>query len=123
MSLDIAKARQFVREKERKRREKLKMTLKQAQEDFQKITQLIIEKYDPARIYQWGSLLDEAYFSEISDIDIALEGVTSAEIFFQLYGDVMKMTDFPLDIVQMEKIEPEFRESIIVRGKLIYERK
>ncbi len=38
LNLDIAKARQFVTEKERKMWEKLKIALKQAQADFQRIT-------------------------------------------------------------------------------------
>ena len=35
----------------------------------------------------------------------------------------MRMTDFSLDIVEVDKIEPEFRESIISGGRLIYDRK
>jgi hypothetical protein len=33
----------------------------------------------------------------------------------------MEMTKFPLDIVQLEKIEPEFAELILLKGKIIYE--
>ncbi|KKW37445.1 MAG: hypothetical protein UY86_C0008G0002 [Candidatus Adlerbacteria bacterium GW2011_GWB1_54_7] len=42
--------------------------------------------------------------------------------FFALPGDAMQMTGFPLDIVQLEKIEPEFAEIILSKGKIIYER-
>ncbi len=123
MSVDIARARGFVRQKELERKEKLKKKLNQAKADFKKITCMIIDKYNPAKVYQWGSLLNEAHFSEISDIDIALEGLKSAEEFFQIYGEAMRMTDFSLDIVEVDKIEPEFRENIISGGRLIYDRK
>jgi predicted nucleotidyltransferase len=73
-------------------------------------------------VYQWGSLIDGSHFSEISDIDIAVEGIRTADKYFALLGDAMVMTEFPLDIVQLEKIDPEFRKQIMIRGKLVYER-
>ena len=121
--VDIKKARQFIRNKELRRKAVLSAQFQRACLDFQKIVKMMIDKYNPERIYQWGSLLNERSFSEISDIDIAVEGVSSAEMFFKLYGDAMVMTSFRLDIVEIEKIEPEFRGAIIENGKLIYERK
>ena len=35
----------------------------------------IVERFAPSRVWQWGSLLDRYSFSEISDIDIAIEGL------------------------------------------------
>ena len=96
---------------------------KEASDDCRKIIQMIIDKYNPKRIYEWGSLLHPEQFSEISDIDIAVEGIGSAETFFALYGDASDLTAFPLDLVQLEKIEPVHRDSIIKRGKAVYERK
>ncbi|MBN1348859.1 nucleotidyltransferase domain-containing protein [candidate division KSB1 bacterium] len=120
---DLKKARQFLAQKEKERKKRLDARFARAKSDFQKIIETIIEKYQPEKIYQWGSLLDRRHFSEISDIDIALEGITSAEIFFKLYGDIMSMTDFCVDIIQLEKIEPEFAELIKEKGKIVYERK
>ena len=94
----------------------------QACQDFEKIVDLIILKYNPKKIYQWGSLLNREHFSEISDIDIALEGVTSAEQLFEIYGVIMNMSDFSIDLIQIEKIEPEFAELIIKNGRVVYER-
>ena len=99
------------------------MLYQQAQKDVSAILELIISKYNPVRIYQWGSLLNKDSFSAISDIDIALEGIIDPETFFRLYKDVESMTDFPLDIVQLEKIEPEFKEIIKLKGEMVYERK
>ena len=62
--------------------------------------------------FVWGSLLDSESFDEHSDIDIAVEGVATAEDFFALYGEAIKMPEFSLDLVQFEKIDPEHRKSI-----------
>lgn len=121
-AFDMEGAVRFQKERLRRLREKRAVRLKQARRDFEAISGMIIEKYKPAAIYQWGSLLRENHFSEISDIDIAVEGITSPEDFFSLLGEAMQMTEFPLDIVQMEKIEPEFRSQILKRGRVVYER-
>lgn len=120
---DYNKARQFLEKKEKDRENLLNERYNQACEDFQKIIRKIIQSYNPKRIFQWGSLLDRKHFSEISDIDIAIEGITSAEEIFKLYGDIMNMTDFSIDLIQLEKIEPEFAELIKEKGKVVYERR
>ncbi|ETR69786.1 MAG: DNA polymerase beta subunit [Candidatus Magnetoglobus multicellularis str. Araruama] len=89
--------------------------------DFKTIVEVIIDKYQPLKIIQWGSLLEPSQFDENSDIDIAVAGIPQAERYFALLGDAMSLTRFPLDIIQLEKIEPEFAELIISKGKLIYE--
>lgn len=94
---------------------------KAAARDFDAIVQMIINRYRPEKIVQWGSLLCPEQFDEHSDIDIAIQGITDPECFFALLGDAMYLTRFPLDIVQLEKIEPEFAELILMKGKTIYE--
>jgi hypothetical protein len=38
-----------------------------------------------------------------------------------LLGDAMALTRFRVDIVQLERIEPEFAELIRLKGKVVYE--
>ena len=111
----------FLIEKEKKRQQKLDKRFRQAWQDFETIVSYLIKQYRPSKIIQWGSLLDRNLFSEFSDIDIAIEGIISAEIMFQIYGDILKLSDFSVDIVQLEKIAPEFAEIIKEKGKVIYE--
>ena len=92
-----------------------------ATSDFCTIVQMIINKYSPKKIVQWGSLLHPEQFDENSDIDIAIEGILDAKRYFALLGDSMELTRFQLDIVQLEKIEPEFAELILLKGKIIYD--
>jgi predicted nucleotidyltransferase len=120
--IDYLKARQFLKDKESRRQQQLDERFEKAQQDFTLILNKIIANYDPIRIYQWGSLLERNHFSEISDIDIAVEGITSAEQYFKMFGDIMNLSDFSIDLIQLEKIEPEFADLIRQKGKVVYER-
>ncbi|HAO19096.1 MAG TPA: nucleotidyltransferase [Desulfobacteraceae bacterium] len=113
---------EFIRKKLEKETAENHLRFEKAWQDFHRITALIIEKYKPIRIYQWGSLLNERHFSAISDIDIAVEGITDPQTYFNMIGEADELTDFSLDIVQIEKIEPIHADSIRAKGKLIYER-
>ncbi len=119
---DYEKARKFLEKKYQEKQSALAEDFRRAWRESDAIIEMIKKKYNPAKIYRWGSLLDQNHFSKISDIDIAVEGITSPEDFFKLCADAMEMTSFPLDIVQMEKIEPEFAEIIKLKGKIVYER-
>ena len=118
---DYAEARRFLRRKDEMRGAALRRRL-HCRRDFDRIVNLAVERYHPARIYQWGSLLDPRTFAEWSDIDIAVEGITSAEQFLALYREASEMTAFELDLVQLEKAHPTYAASIRERGRLIHER-
>ena len=119
---DYQSARRYVRQKSTARARRNALLLERARADFERIVAMIRDKYDPARIYQWGSLLKEGEFSEISDIDIAVEGVANAADFFAMAGEAQDLTEFPLDLVEIEKIEPLHAQSIRERGRMVYER-
>ena len=122
MQVDIEKVRSFLDDRAKQQQNLLKKRFDRAQRDFNKIIQIIINKYDPLRIYQWGSLLHQENFSEISDIDIAVEGIASTEQFFSLLSETDELTNFPLDMIELEKIHPLHAESIRKKGRLVYER-
>ena len=120
MSVNIAEVRDFLLQKDRRVREQRLALFKKASDDFSCMINHISRHYRHVTVYQWGSLLHSEDFDELSDIDIALEGVGSAEVFFKLYGELMKMTDFPLDIVELEKINPIHSSSIKKKGRMVY---
>ena len=90
--------------------------------DAERIIVMIVQKYRPDAVYQWGSVLRPERFTELSDIDIAVEGMSGAR-FFAMLGEAEDLTRLPLDIVQLEHIEPEFRELIVRYGRRVYERR
>lgn len=119
--MDIGKIKENLRKREMLKKKSLRDRFEEASRDFEKIVRMIIDKYGPKKIVQWGSLLHPDQFDAHSDIDIALEGISDAETYFALIGDAMALTRLPLDIVQLEKIEPEFAELILLKGKIVYE--
>ncbi len=123
MSINYQAVRKFLNEKEQKHQQEIDELFKQAWKDFEAIVEMLIEKYKPQKIYQWGSLLNRKHFSKISDIDIAVVVDFPAEKFFAMFGDADDLTDFSLDLVELDKIEPIYAKSIMEKGKLVYERK
>ena len=119
---DIDAARKFLGNKLKRHQEALDERVECATRDFVAICQMIIREFQPIAIYQWGSLIDRKKFSAISDIDIAVEGITDAQDYFTLLRRADEMTKFPIDIVQLEKIHPLHSEMIIKKGVQIYKR-
>lgn len=113
--------RRFLERKFAERDAEAKSLHARACADFGAIVDMIVREAHPTRIVQWGSLLRPELFRPYSDIDIALEGVTDPELLSRVFGKASELTLFPLDIVQLERIEPEFRESIESTGKVVYE--
>jgi predicted nucleotidyltransferase len=119
---DYDAARKFIKLKSKAKKQKSLDLYEKAAKEAEEIIVLIKNNFPVKRIYQWGSLLFPERFDENSDIDIAIEGLDSVEDFFKLYGIALEKTSFPLDLVEMEKINELNRNSIIKNGKLIYER-
>jgi len=122
MSVSIAKSRAFLQARQDQEQKRLDILYDRALQDCNAIVQMIIDGYQPGRIYQWGSLLDRSKFRAYSDIDLGIEGIRDPEAFFAMLGQAERMTDFALDILDMEHIEPEFAEIIRQKGIIIYDR-
>lgn len=120
--VDLDRARAFQREKERRRRARIDARFEQATHDARTIIAAIVEQVNPRRIYQWGSLLDRSRFSEISDIDIAVEGLSGPAEFFRTLGIATDGTTLPVDVIELEKVPEDIAERIRTRGALVHER-
>jgi predicted nucleotidyltransferase len=118
----VAEMRQFLERKAASREAEIALLHARACADFDAIVGMIIREAHPRRIVQWGSLLRPERFRPYSDIDVALEGVTDPALFSLILRRAEQLTRFPVDIVQLERIEPEFRISIQATGRVVYER-
>ncbi|HCM27855.1 MAG: hypothetical protein A2Z99_00060 [Treponema sp. GWB1_62_6] len=85
-SVDPRDTRRFFEEKARKREWDLDRRYEAAVLDAGKIIGILERDFAPERIWQWGSLLDRTRFSEISDIDIAVEGIRDTATFLNSTG-------------------------------------
>ena len=121
MAVDSAPAARWVARRRERRRERLRRRLQTAQRDTRRIISAIAAEYRPRRIYQWGSLVHIERFSESSDIDIAVEGMDCDErTLAAIRSQAELMTDLPVDLVVMERLEP-VRASLIRRfGKVAW---
>ena len=62
-------------------------------------------------------------FSELSDIDIALEGLAHDEpTIAAIRDDAEAMTEFPVDIVALERVEAGRADLIRRFGRVVWER-
>ena len=120
-SVDPQDARRFLEQKARQREASLDQRFEDAWAEARSVITMLAKEYGYLRIWQWGSLLDRRRFSEISDIDIAVEGVPDTATFFELYGKAMSLTTFPLDLIELERIESLHAASIREQGRLVYE--
>ena len=120
--VDLERARAFQAEKERRRQARIDARFEQATRDANAIVAAIAEQVNPRRIYQWGSLLDRSRFSEISDIDLAVEGLRDPAEFFRTLGIAMDGTRLPVDVIELEKLPEDLAERIRTRGRVVHER-
>ena len=121
--VDLDRVRAFLADKERRRRLAVDERYARATRDARAIVSEIVAQVNPRRIYQWGSLLDRERFTEISDLDIAVEGLNGPAEFFRILGIAMTGTALPVDIVELEKVPADVAERIRRRGMLVHERR
>ena len=121
--IDLKKVRAFLKAKTERRRKALDERFARASQDFDAIVARIVAEVNPVRIYQWGSLLDRERFTEISDIDIAVEGLGGPEEFFRTLGFAIDGTSLPVDVVEIDRIPSDVADRIQKRGRIVYERR
>jgi len=110
----------FLQRREAARQRELDAHFRKAWVDFDRIVAMMASEFAPRRIWQWGSLLHRRRFSERSDIDIAVEGLGSAERLFRLHARAEALTRLPLHIIEMERIQPEYAHLIRTAGRLVH---
>ena len=110
----------FLNRRRLRQAERIQFRLTEASEACKRIIEMIVQDHAPKRIWQWGSLVYTSRFTEVSDIDIGIEGLTDPHAIFEIYDKAEELTSLPLDIIELEKIEPEFAELIRRRGVTVY---
>ncbi len=120
---DIAAAKKRLIQQETVKRRAHETLRQQAEEDCRRIVDYLVKKYNPKRIYKWGSMLSPGKFTTMSDIDIAVEGLAGPLDGLHAQGDAEELTDFPVDLVELERIHPLHAKTIRERGKILYERR
>jgi predicted nucleotidyltransferase len=119
---DIKAARLSLKKRREESNKKNFDRWKRASAETDAIIQMIIQDFNPTRIYQWGSVLDQSKFKEYSDIDIAVEGLQDVSHIFKIARKSEEISSFTVHLLELEKIEHQYAEIIKSKGKLIYEK-
>ncbi len=81
----------------------------------------LLKGYGATRVILFGSLCRPEKFHARSDLDLAVSGIPSDK-FIRASADVMMALDWPTDIKRWEELDDFFREMILKRGEMLYEK-
>ena len=121
MSVSPATASEFLRRRAEKRRQFWVALEDKAKGDASGIIRHLVDTWHPKRIWQWGSLTRPGEFREWSDIDIAVEGLVDPLAGLQAFEEAASMTSFPVDLVELDRIDPRHARTIREEGVLVYD--
>lgn len=85
--------------------------------DVEKAACLLKEQFGATKVIVFGSLVKDR-FGEDSDIDIAVEGIESAD-FLPALTAVNELGERWIDLKPMESLDPAFKERVLSTGRLI----
>jgi len=92
---------------------------KKALNDAKEIAGILKERFGATEVRCFGSLTDEARFSSLSDIDIAVKGVPP-EKFYTAYAEITKkISEFKIDLVDMDDCKESIKTEIMNNGVMI----
>jgi len=87
------------------------------------IAQTLVREGKAKRVYLFGSLAFSMKggerFGVTSDIDLAVEALPKKE-YFQILAEVNRMSDFEVDLVDLQSCSAPLREAILKNGVLLY---
>jgi len=89
---------------------------KRAYKTAKTVAGLLRNKYQANKVYIFGSLSDINYFTEWSDIDLAVSGIDSVH-FYKAVADVEHFNqEFEIDLVDLCDCNKEVKQSIETFG-------
>ena len=80
----------------------------------------ILKGHGATRVILFGSLCSES-FHPGSDIDLAVEGIPRSA-WTRAFADLMMSLDHPVDLKPLEEIDARFREELLRKGDVLYEK-
>lgn len=88
-----------------------------AREDARRIASYLIQA-GASKVVLFGSLLPAHGFTPLSDIDLAVEGLTWPD-YWRVLSAVRGLTSFDIDLVMLEDASPELHQRIFLEGEMI----
>lgn len=85
------------------------------------LSKQLIEKFDAEEVYLFGSLAWSDDFTPETDIDLAIRGLP-AERYLEAVSYLKRESNFPVDLVDVDKVPDHLRQRIVREGKVLSER-
>ncbi|MEM8545232.1 MAG: nucleotidyltransferase domain-containing protein [Cyanobacteria bacterium P01_H01_bin.119] len=77
--------------------------------------ELLQQHFQVRRVWLFGSMLEAQRIRSESDIDLAVEGLADDQ-YLQAVAELLDLSAFSVDLVQMEHASPRLREVIEQKG-------
>ncbi|MEL6470288.1 MAG: nucleotidyltransferase domain-containing protein [Cyanobacteria bacterium J06623_4] len=90
----------------------------QGQQVARQAAQLLKQSFGAQRVWLFGSMLTPDRIRAESDIDIAVEGLAD-ERYLEALGQLLDLSDFSVDLVQMEYARERLQSAIARKGVLL----
>lgn len=116
---EIQQYREFYKEQEKKKKEKLLQRYHKAWSIARKAAKILYQEYQAQKVVVFGSLRGTEHFSEWSDIDIAVWGI-KPELYFKAVARIISLSPiFKIDIVDPDDCQESLKEIIEKEGIVI----
>ena len=119
--MDISRVAENLRRQDRERDDRRRALHAEAQHQLDAAVEVAKQFPSVKRVRTWGSILRPDRFTESSDLDLAIEGVSSPTEWGMLERALLDTVTFPLDLVRWEELMEPHRKSIAQRGTVLYE--
>lgn len=112
---EIAQYRATFKRREQQRQDEAAERRSQGHRVACEAAQLLKSRFGASRVWLFGSMLDVKRVHSRSDIDLAVEGLKNAE-YLKAVTQLMDLSDFSVDLVQLEYASPSLRTKIAQQG-------
>mgnify|MGYP000745874595 CR=1 FL=1 len=118
MSESFAAYMPHIRERRRQERAAWEMRRERAWESARRIAACLRGEFGATRVLVFGSLARQGRFDQWSDIDIAVSGIAARD-FYAAVARALGLSEFQLDVVDLEDCAASLREIISREGVAI----
>jgi len=99
------------------KQEKLDNRRKKAWAVAKKASEFLKQKYHAKKVMIFGSMVHNYWYSETSDIDLAVWGI-NPDLYFNAIAELQGISyDYKIDMVSCEKADKNLLQSIFDEGK------
>lgn len=120
---DLRKMREAWRKRFLAEKSQRKQSAEEARSAAEKCAQILAKQFGVKKVYLFGSAKNSAVFHKKSDIDLAVEGLSSEKYFPALSRLMTNLPDgLEIDLIPLEDAFPELIRIVKNEGELLYEK-